>query len=192
MDIALENSDHQLIDVLQRFGAKTGHRIVDNAALVIQNQWRVFKHRFSATDSVCPSNFSDSINIRKGAEFRQLENDARRDSKSVAKEEKFSDDVAYNNECLGEDEKEDGTQSSISRLEQDSLNYSFDTEEGLLFAQSVELDQINQLKIESVERIKSSVSLSIYGFIFQLIHKIKQNLITSTEKLKFLTNHRNA
>jgi len=156
LDIALQNNDHHLIDVLQRFGAKTGHRIVDNAALVIQNQWRVFKHRFSATVSVYPSNFSDSISIREGAEFRRLESDARQDSSSVAKGEKFVDDITYNSECLGDDEKEDDSQSIISKLEKESLNCSFDAEEGALFARNVELDQIHQLKIETVERIRLS------------------------------------
>ena len=181
LDIALQNNDHHLIDVLQRFGAKTGHRIVDNAALVIQNQWRVFKHRFSATVSVYPSNFSDSISIREGAEFRRLESDAQQDSRSVAKGEKFVDDITYNSECLGDDETEDDSQSIISKLEQESLNCSFDAEEGALFARNVELDQIHQLKIETVERIRLSVSLSICDFIFQLIRQMKQNPIPPIE-----------
>ena len=73
MDIALGNSDHEQIQLLQSFGARTGHSIVDNSALVIQHRWRIFKRRFSNVDSIYRSNLSDSISSYERREGPKLE-----------------------------------------------------------------------------------------------------------------------
>ncbi|XP_065052326.1 serine/threonine-protein phosphatase 6 regulatory ankyrin repeat subunit A-like [Rhopilema esculentum] len=73
LDIALGNSDHEQIQLLQSFGARTGHSIVDNSALVIQHRWRIFKRRFSNVDSIYRSNLSDSVSSYERREGPKLE-----------------------------------------------------------------------------------------------------------------------
>ncbi len=61
LDIALGNSDLASIQLLQKYGARTGHSIAENSALIIQNRWKVYKRRYSGIDSSLKSYPSDSV-----------------------------------------------------------------------------------------------------------------------------------
>ena len=89
LDIALGNSDHTQIELLQTFGARTGHNIVDNSALVIQHHWKVFMRRFSGVESIYRLNVSDSVSNHEETKIGKMADE---------KESKHEDNTVFSSD----------------------------------------------------------------------------------------------
>eukprot|EP00794_Sanderia_malayensis_P017414 gene17414-19157_t len=61
LDIALANNDLNSIQLLQQYGARTGHSIADNASLIIQDGWKMYRRRVSGLESSMKSFISESV-----------------------------------------------------------------------------------------------------------------------------------
>ena len=160
LDIALGNSDHDQIQLLQSFGAKTGHCVVDNSALVIQHRWKVFKRRFSAADSIYRSNLSDSVSNHEGHDMTKAE--MRKNSSSVLEEEEICPvehvDDGDRRFKKGDDCARDALAVNVAIegrniTDADSEHGSFATDD---YFHSKEVDQ---LKLSVAESINSSVRI---------------------------------
>lgn len=169
MDIALGNSDHGHIQLLQSFGAKTGHCVVDNSALVIQHQWKVFKRRFSAVDSTYRSNLSDSISYHDRVEFSPTKHDVRRkDSNSVVLEEQcFA--TTKDKDLHYDAEEHHQTTPHISAYNENGNQLEKD--QFVIEAPKFDPEKLIELKQSVAERVKSSVSM-ILKIYFNHSHSI--------------------
>ena len=164
LDIALGNMDSDQIQLLQRFGAKTGHYIVGSSALIIQRRWKIFKRRISAADWVYRSNLNDGIGYHDGADLKLMTNDAGKDSSPGVEGEKYSFSAVENYECRNDNVGEENSEVIETIVKEhgdlnDSLNrVSNEKEKGRIIEQSFDFERINQFKVSVTERIKSSVS----------------------------------
>ena len=61
LDVALENADHKCIKLLQRYGARTAHYILTQAANIIRTTWKNYRKRKVARGEAIPLANSSSI-----------------------------------------------------------------------------------------------------------------------------------
>ena len=173
LDIALGNSDHDQIQLLQKYGAMTGHCVVNNSALIIQHHWRVFKRRVA--DSICGSNVYEWVDSHEGIDLKLMKNDTREELNSVIEKEMSSADIEENKEYHDDKVKEENCIKSVSIVKDETLNDSLDRitdekEGGSLIEQSTDRAKISQLKISTATRISSSVSLFSEIILLKIIH----------------------
>ena len=74
LDIALNNADYKCIKLLQKFGARTAHYILTQAANVIRTKWKEYRKRKVARGEAVPfansssiytsSNASESVSVK--------------------------------------------------------------------------------------------------------------------------------
>ena len=173
MDIAVGNSDHDQIQLLQKFGAKTGHCVINNSALIIQHRWRVFKRR--AVDSICESNLCKWAGNHEGVDLKLMKNDTRKELNFVIEKGKFCADIEENEDCHDDNVKEENCIKNASIVKEETLNdlvdrISDEKERGKFIEQNADREKVNELKISTAARISSSVSSLSKLILMKFIH----------------------
>eukprot|EP00112_Aurelia_sp_Birch-Aquarium-sp1_P010726 Seg2284.4 transcript_id=Seg2284.4/GoldUCD/mRNA.D3Y31 product=Inversin protein_id=Seg2284.4/GoldUCD/D3Y31 len=144
LDIALGNSDHTQIELLQTFGARTGRSIVVNSSLVIQHQWKVFTRRFSGVDSIYRLNVSDSISNHEETKTEKIEKENEHEDNDVISDEKEADTNATN-QVLGH-----------SLVDTCMMHTGKEEDDGEISEEEHSEDDFDSMKQLIMERIKSS------------------------------------